>query len=245
MTFWEHLEELRGCLWRIVVAVVMGSVAAFCFKEQLFDAVLAPCHSDFITYRIMKAEPFTLHLVNTALAEQMLIHLKMSLAAGLMLASPYVVYVLFGFIAPALHAEERRWGLRLTLAAYAMFAIGLAVNYFMLFPLTVRFLGLYQVSTEVANMLTLSSYTDTLLMMSIAMGVVFEIPVLSWLLALCGLLRAEWMQHFRRHAVVVILIGAAIITPTADAFTLLAVSLPIWLLYELSILIVKTQNKKC
>lgn len=241
-TFWDHLEVLRGCLWRILVAIVVGGVAAFCMKDPLFDFILAPTRSDFIVYRWMGADAFTLHLINTGLAEQMMIHLKMALCAGLLVASPYVVYVLFSFVAPALYVHERRYSLRLTLAAYLMFIVGLAVNYLTIFPLTVRFLGTYQVSTDIDNMLTISSYIDTLLMMSITFGIVFEIPVLSWLLGKFGLLRAEWMRHFRRHAIVVILIAAAIITPTADMFTLLVVSLPIWLLYELSIVIVRVQE---
>ena len=120
-----------------------------------------------------------------------------------------------------------------------MFLMGVAVNYAVIFPLTVRFLGTYRVSAAIDNMLTLSSYTDTLLMMSLAFGIVFEIPVVCWLLARFGMLRAEWMRRFRRHAIVVILIISAVITPTSDIFTLLIVSLPIWLLYESSILIVK------
>ena len=128
----------------------------------------------------------------------------------------------------------------MTLAAYLMFLLGVGVDYVMVFPMTVRFLGTYQVSGEVSNMLTISSYADTLLMMSLVFGFLFEIPVLSWLLARFGMLRAAWMSHFRRHAIVAILIVAAVITPTADVFTLVIVSLPIWLLYEFSIFIVKS-----
>ena len=155
------------------------------------------------------------------------------------MASPYILYVLFGFISPALYDNERRYSVRLILSAYLMFFVGLAVNYLVMFPFTVRFLGTYQISETVDNMLTVSSYMDTLLMMSMTFGLIFEIPVLSWLLAKFGLIKAEWMRRFRRHAIVAILVVAAIITPTADMFTLVVVSLPIWLLYELSILIVK------
>ncbi|MBQ8055961.1 MAG: twin-arginine translocase subunit TatC, partial [Paludibacteraceae bacterium] len=158
---------------------------------------------------------------------------------GVLLASPYILYVLFGFISPALYDNERRYSVRLILSAYLMFFVGLAVNYLVMFPFTVRFLGTYQISETIDNMLTVSSYMDTLLMMSMTFGLIFEIPVLSWLLAKFGLIKAEWMRRFRRHAIVAILVVAAIITPTADMFTLVVVSLPIWLLYELSILIVK------
>lgn len=244
-SFWDHLEELRGCLWRIVVAVALGSIAAFCLKEALFDFVLAPCHGSFPTYRWLGAEDFELHLINTNLAEQMMIHLKMAMCMGVVVASPYIIYVLYGFIAPALYANERRHSVRLITAAYTMFAVGLAVNYLLIFPLTVRFLGLYQVSPDIDNMLTISSYIDTLLMMSLTFGIVFEIPVMSWLMAKMGILRAEWMARYRRHAFVAILIIAAVITPTADVFTLFVVTLPIWLLYETSILIVKSTTHTC
>lgn len=238
-TFWEHIDELRGCLWRILVAVCVAGVVAFCLKEPLFRLVLAPCHDDFITYRLVGADPFALHLINTGLAEQMLIHLKVAFCMGIVVASPYIIYVLFSFISPALYDNERRYSVRLLLSAYAMFFVGLAVNYLIIFPLTVRFLALYQVSPDVDNMLTISSYIETLLMMSITFGIIFEIPILSWMLSRFGLLKAEWMSRYRRHAIVVILILAAAITPTADVFTLFVVSLPIWFLYEFSILLIK------
>ena len=124
-----------------------------------------------------------------------------------------------------------------------MFLIGTLLNYFLVFPLTVRFLGTYQVSEEVANMLTLQSYMDTLLMLSLVMGIVFELPVVCWVMAKMGLITDSFMSQYRRHAIVIILIVAAIITPTADAFTLFVVALPIWLLYELSIAIVRITIK--
>lgn len=220
-----------------------AAVVAFCFKEALFQLVLAPTRSDFCLYQWIGAEPFELHMVNTLLAEQMLIHIKVALAAGLLAVSPYIIYKVFGFVSPALYANELRIGRRLTLSAYAMFLLGVLLNYLLIFPLTVRFLGTYQVSSEIANMLTISSYVDTLLMMSIVFGVVFEIPVLAWLLARFGVLRARWMQRYRRHAIVAVLVVAAVITPTADAFTLCLVSLPIWLLYETSIFIVRYTEK--
>lgn len=243
LTFWDHLDELRGCLWRIVIATVASAIVAFCLKEPLFDLILAPCHSDFILYRLLGAEPFSLHLINTGLAEQMLIHIKVSICVGIIFASPYIIYVLFRFISPALYSNERRYSIRLTMAAYIMFFVGIVVNYFLIFPLTVRFLGLYQVSQEIDNMLTISSYIDTLMMLSISFGIIFEIPVISWLLARFGLLKSTWMSNYRRQAIVAILVIAAIITPTTDIFTLFVVALPIWLLYEVSIVIVKIRRE--
>ena len=242
MTFWEHLDVLRDSIIRMIVASVVMGVVAFCLKEPLFDIVLAPKDSDFITYRWLGGEAFSINLINTGLAEQFLIHMKVALMVGILVASPYILFLLFRFIAPALYENERRYSVRITVAAYAMFLLGIVVNYFIIFPLTVRFLGTYQVSETVSNMLTISSYIDTMMMMSLIFGIIFEIPVVSWLLAIFGLLKASWMSQYRRHAVIAILILAAAITPTGDALTLVIVALPIWLLYEVSILIVKISN---
>lgn len=244
LTFWEHLDILRGSLIRMLVAAIVAGVAAFLLKDWLFDVVLAPSSSDFITYRLLGVEPFRIELVNTGLTEQFMIHMKVSLVAGILIASPYILYLLFRFISPALYDNERRYSVRLTVAAYLMFLFGVAVNYFVIFPLTVRFLGTYQVSDDIHNLLTISSYVDTLAMMSLVFGIVFEIPVISWLLARFGLLKSVWMSRYRRHAIVAIVIVAAVITPTSDVFTLFMVSLPIWLLYEASVLIIRiTENK--
>lgn len=240
-SFWSHLEALRGCLLRIVAVVLATGVAAFCLKEQMFDVLLAPCRSDFFVYRMLNIDAQNLHLINTVLTEQMMIHIKMAVCLGILLASPYIIYILFGFVAPALYDNERHYSIRLLLSAYLMFLVGVALNFLLIFPVTVQFLGFYQISPEVDNMLTVSSYIDTLLMMSILFGIVFEIPVVSWLLSKFHLIKAEWMKRYRRHAIVVILIIAAIITPTTDPFTLFIVSLPIWLLYEASIFIVKRE----
>lgn len=239
MTFWDHLEALRKDLIRIVVAVLVMGVAAFVLRDPLFRLVLWPTHADFCLWQWIGAEPFSIQLMNTGLAEQMMIHLRVAALMGLLVASPYVLYVLFGFVSPALYEHERRYSVRLLTAAYLCFMTGIVVNYLLVFPLTVRFLGTYQVSAEVANMLTISSYIDTLVMMTMLFGLVFELPVLCWMLGRFGLLRSEWMARYRRHAIVAILVVAALITPTTDIFTLLIVSLPIWLLYEVSILIIK------
>ncbi|SEG13183.1 sec-independent protein translocase protein TatC [Xylanibacter ruminicola] len=239
MTFWDHLDELRSVIIRVLVVTVIAAVVAFCLKDEMFAIVLAPRSSDFITYRLMGVEPFNVSLMNTGLTEQFLIHMKTAMYAGVLVASPYIIYMLFRFVSPALYDNERRYATLLCGSGYLMFMLGTAINYFLIFPLTVKFLGTYQVSPDVVNMLTLQSYMDTLLMMSLVMGIVFELPVVSWILGRMGLVNAQMMQSMRRHAIVAILVVAAIITPTTDAFTLLLVALPIWLLYELSIVIVK------
>jgi len=242
MTFWDHLDELRSVIIRILIITVVAAAVAFCLKEELFAVVLAPRTSEFITYRLMGVEPFSIHLMNTGLTEQFMIHLKTAMYAGILVASPYIIWQLFRFISPALYDNERRYATLLCTSGYLMFMLGTALNYFLIFPLTVKSLGTYQVSPDVANMLTLQSYMDTLIMMCLVMGIVFELPVVSWILGRMGLVNRQMMRSMRRHAVVVILVVAAIITPTTDAFTLFVVALPICLLYEVSILIVNSEK---
>ncbi|MBR1933698.1 MAG: twin-arginine translocase subunit TatC [Prevotella sp.] len=243
LTFWEHLDELRSCIIRSLVVVVVAAAAAFLLKDWLFAVVLAPRSSDFVSYRLLGIdEGFALHLMNTGLTEQFMTHMRVALYAGLLLASPYVLYQLFRFVSPGLYQNERRAATKMVGSAYLMFILGTAVDYFLIFPLTVRFLGTYQVSPDVDNMLTLLSYVDTLIGMSFVMGVVFELPVVCAILGKMGLINSRLMTEYRRHAIVAILIVSAIITPTTDVFTLLVVALPIWLLYEVSIWIVKLTN---
>jgi len=239
MSLWEHLDELRGCIIRMLVAIILTGGFAFCMKESLFDIVLAPHSSDFITWRWLDMMPFQIHLMNTGLTEQFMIHITLSLYAGLLLASPYLLYELSRFISPALYKKERYYCTIAIFFASVLFIFGTIVNYLLVFPLTVRFLGTYQVSDLVSNMLTIRSYIDTFIAMSLVMGVVFELPIVCWILGRIGILNGTLMKRYRRHAIIVMLIIAAIITPTTDVFTLLIVFLPIWLLYKVSILVVK------
>ena len=244
-TFWDHLDELRSVILRSLLVVAIAAIAAFFLKDWLFSVVLAPRSGDFISYRLLGVEnDFQVSLMNTGLTEQFMTHMRVAIYAGLLLASPYVLYQLFGFIAPGLYQNERRAAIWIVVSAYVMFIIGTIVDYLLIFPLTVRFLGTYQVSPDVANMLTLQSYIDTLIGMSFVMGVVFELPVVCAILGKMGLINGTMMSQYRRHAVVAILVISAIITPTTDAFTLLVVALPIWLLYEMSIWIVKLNKTK-
>ena len=243
MTFWSHLDVLRSSLIRMAAVTCVLAIGAFVMKDLLFSIVLAPRSSDFVTYRLLGIDAFHINLMNTGLTEQFMIHMRTALYAGLLLASPYILYELFRFVSPGLYQNERRYAVWIVGAAYVMFLLGTLINYFMVFPLTVRFLGTYQVSPDVANMLTLQSYVDTLLGMSLVLGVVFELPVVCGLMGRMGLLTNSLMSQYRRHAVVAILIVAAIITPTTDVFTLFVVALPIYLLYELSIQIVRITKR--
>lgn len=251
MSFWEHLDVLRSAIIKVVVVALLCGIVAFVFKESLFRIVLAPKYDDFVTYRWLfrlsellgadiTGSNFNVELISTGLAQQFVIHVKTALCFGAICASPYIIYQLFLFVAPALYEVERRYATRVVGAGYLIFLLGMAVSYFLIFPLTFRFLGTYQVSTDVANMITLESYISTLLTMSLSMGIVFEIPVVAWMLAKFGIINSAFLAKYRKHAVVAILVVAAIITPTSDIFTLLVVSLPMYLLYEFSIVIVRS-----
>lgn len=248
-SFWDHLDALRDVLIRIAIVTVACGIVAFVFKDELFRIVLAPKDDTFVTYGWLESlggllpasesAGFSVQLINTGLAQQFIIHVKTALCAGLLCASPYVLYQLFRFVSPALYENERRYAVKVVGSGYLMFMSGVLVSYFLIFPLTFRFLGTYQVSGEVINMISLDSYMGTLIMMCLAMGIVFEMPVVCWFFARLGFLTPEFMSRYRKHAVVLILVVAAVITPTSDVFTLLAVSFPMWILYELSILIVR------
>lgn len=252
-TFWEHLDELRSVLIKVVVVTVVCAIVAFIFKEELFYVVLAPKEPAFVTYKFLAhiggffggdgPESFHVDLINTGLAEQFVIHMKTAACAGLMCASPYILYQLFRFVSPALYKNERKYAVGVVGYGYLMFILGVLVSYFIVFPLTFRFLGTYQVSSEVANMITLQSYISTLILMCLSLGIVFEMPILLWLFAKLGFISSAFMKTYRRHAIVLILIVAAVITPTSDVFTLLVVSFPMYLLYEISIFIVGTVRK--
>ena len=250
-SFWEHLDVLRAAIVKSLLVAVVFGVVAFCFKDEVFAVILAPKDAGFITYRLFyalsglvtesDAPDFLVKLINTDLSEQFIIHIKTALCVGVLCASPYILYQLFRFVSPALYVNERKYVIWVVGGGYAMFLFGVLFSYFMIFPLKFRFLGTYQVSGEVENMIEYDnpeSYISTLMTMSLAMGLVFEIPILSWLFAKLGFLSADFMRKYRKHAIVIILMVAAIITPTSDVFTLSLVALPMWILYETSIWIV-------
>lgn len=250
-TFWDHLDVLRGVLLKIAAVAVVFGIVAFLFKEQLFAIVLAPNNPDFITYRWLEhfsglfsddnAVGFHVQLINTGLAEQFIIHMKTALCAGVLCASPYILYQLYRFVSPALYANERYYAVRTVGWGYLLFIIGVLVSYYLIFPLTFRFLGTYQVAGDVDNMISLQSYMSTLILMCLSLGIVFEMPILAWMFAKMGFINSGFLRKYRKHAIVIILIVAAVITPTSDIFTLLLVSLPMYLLYEASILLISKQ----
>lgn len=224
MTFWDHLDELRSALLKSLIAWVVATIAAFCCKDRLFAFLMQPLGEQ--------------QLINIDVTAQFVTHIQVSLCIGFVIALPFIVWWLFGFVAPALYQEQKRYSVTFLLVSVGLFIAGVALNYWLIFPLSFRFLSLYQVSPMVVNQISLGSYISLLLVLSILMGLLFEVPVLTWLLYKLGILRREHLKRYRGHVFVAILIIAAVITPTGDPFTLMLVTIPVYLLYELSILII-------
>ena len=182
---------------------------------------------------------FTVHLININMAAQFFTHLSTAFWLSVVTAVPYLIYEAWRFIAPALYKEEKRGVRKAFLLGTVMFFIGVAVGYFMVFPLTLRFLATYELSGAIENQISLNSYIDIFMMLILCIGLSFELPLVTWILSLIGLLNRKTMREYRRHSVIVIFILAAIITPTGDPFTLSVVAIPLCLLYEMSIYLMK------
>ena len=165
--------------------------------------------------------------------------MQVAALAGVVLAFPYIIWQLYGFLAPALYPNEKRAAGRIIGFGTLLFLCGVALNYLVIFPFAFRFLASYQVQSDVVNQIALDSYVSTLLILSLLMGLLFEMPLVAWALGKARLIESAWLKRYRRHALVALMILAAVITPTGDAFTLMLVTLPLYMLYELSILMVK------
>ncbi len=258
LTFWDHLDELRKVLIRVLVVWFVLAVAYFMAMPWLFDRViLAPCNNDFIFYDLLRfigekldlhdeffTQEFHVKLVNINLAAPFLIHMSTAFWMSVVTAMPYLFYEVWRFISPALYPNEMR-GVRKAMAiGTVMFFVGVLLGYFIVYPLTLRFLSTYQLSGLIENQISLNSYIDNFMMLNLCMGAAFELPLLAWLLSLLGLVNKAFLRKYRRHAVVVIVILAAVITPTGDPFTLSVVAIPLYLLYELSILMIKDRKEE-
>lgn len=252
MSFWDHLDALRGVLVRMAVVVVVIAIALFALMPRIFDGIiLAPCHGDFVLYRLFSritslipgveafsTTDFHVNLINIQLASQFFIHMSTSFYLALVISFPVLMYLLWTFVSPALYPKEKHGVKTAFLMGNIMFFLGVAVGYFVVFPVTLRFLADYHVSAMVPNQISLDSYMDTFMMLLFVMGLIFELPLLSWMLGNIGVLHREFFARYRRHAAVVLLILAAFITPTGDPFTFTIVFLPIYILYEISALLV-------
>jgi sec-independent protein translocase protein TatC len=253
MSFWDHLEELRWMLFRIIIALIIFAVGAFFIMPWFFDGVImAPAKSDFFLYNFLCNlsnkysflpdfcdNDFHVEIINIELTAQFFRHLSTSGWMALVLIVPYILFEVWRFVSPALYEHEKkniRW---VFLFGSIMFFIGCVVGYSFIFPMALRFLYEYQLSEVIRNQTNLDSYLDIFLAMVLIMGLVFEMPLISWLLSQIGILKRSFFKKFRRHAVVILVILAAIITPTGDPFTLSLVFIPLYSLYELSVFLVK------
>ena len=254
MTFWEHLDELRKVLFRSALVIVALMAGIFMAKDFVFNTVVfAPINSDFALYRfidkvlVLMGMPtlpeFKLSLINIDLSAQFFIHISTTFYFALVLAVPFIVYQLWKFVSPALYDNEKRAAKAAFAFAGVLFLLGVLVGYYLIFPLTLRFLGTYQVSMEVTNQISLQSYISMFTWLILIMGVVFEMPSLAVILSKIGILTKSFLKKYRRHAFVVMLVLAAFITPSGDPFTLMAVGLPLYGLYELSILVCRDIDK--
>ena len=239
MTFWDHLDALRASLIKVIVAFLVVAIGLFPFKVFLFDnLILAPTKSDFWIYKLLGAD-FSLNLVNIELTTQFMIHMKMTLLCAAVLVFPYMVYQVWKFIAPALYSNEKNAIGKAFLLSSFLFYAGVVISYLIIIPLMLNFFSGYQVSGDVPNMFSLSSYISIFTSMALTFGIVFEFPILTILLSNLGLLHRESMNQYRRHAVCAIVVLAAVITPSGDPFSLAIVAVPLYLLYEFSVLICK------
>lgn len=249
-SFWGHVEVLRWLLIRCIVLVFGLAVAAFCFKDFVFEQlILAPCKTNFITYRLLGkiglvANVEQIDLININLASQLMTHLSISFYLALVVAFPYLITEIWIFVKPALYRNERKPAVIAILAFFFQFFLGMAIAYYLIFPLTFNFLGTYQVSAKVVNQISLSSYIGTFIGLMFMMGLVFEMPIVAFFFARIGILKSSFLQRARKVAVVLVLVAAAFITPSTDVFTMCLVALPLWFLYELSIIVTRKAEPK-
>lgn len=246
-TFGGHLEILRKMLFRIIAVVIVLAAIIFCFKKETFSILLAPRHSDFCTFRLIEHclqalgwdfhfDKYNIPFISTELSAQFMTHITVSCILAVLLASPYIVFELFKFISPALYDSEKKYSYFVAVIIYALFVLGLLMSYFVLFPISFQFLATYQVDESITSTITLDSYISTFTTLTFLMGVVFQLPVFAYILGKMGFLDADLLRKYRAYAFVIIMIIAAIITPP-DIFTLILVTIPIYGLYEASILV--------
>jgi sec-independent protein translocase protein TatC len=256
MSFWDHLEELRGHIFRSLIAVVILAGVAFANRHVIFDwIILAPSSSHFITYRLLCRLGHFLHaqslcitnmhlkIINIKMSGQFLTHMYISIVAGFIVAFPYVLWEIWRFVRPALHENEKKYSRGGLLVSTSLFLLGVVFSYFLIVPLTVNFLGTYSVSSDVVNQISLTSYISTVVSVTFAVGIVFELPILVYFLTRIGLITPMMMKKNRKYMFVILLTISAIITPP-DVFSQMMVMIPLWLLYEASIIVSKRVYKR-
>lgn len=247
MSFWDHLEELRSHLFRSLAAIMIFAIAAFIGKKFVFDyVILAPKDVDFITNRVLCRlgeilsidalciGNLNLSMQNIQMSGQFMTHMYVSIIVGLIVAAPYVIWELWRFIMPALHPKEKKHSRGAVVVSSLLFLSGVLFAYFLIVPLTINFLGSYQVSQAIPNQIQLNSYISTVMSVTIAVGIVFELPILVYFLTKVGIITPAFMKKNRKYMLVIVLILSAIITPP-DIFSQILVCIPLLGLYEISI----------
>lgn len=252
MSFFEHIEELRWHLLRSAASVLIVMVVVFLMKDFVFQQViLGPTSPDFITYRVICNYlpdvcfyPQHLQIITRDIQEQFLSHIKVSMWLGFIIAFPYILYELWKFIRPGLYKKEIKAARGMVFLCSMLFLSGVAFGYFIITPIAVTFLASYSVSPEIANTTTLAALVNSITMFTLPVGLIFETPVILYFLAKIGLVSGDFLTQYRRHAIVVIVIVAAVITPSPDVFSQMMVAIPLYLLYEVSIIVVKRIDKE-
>lgn len=256
MSFWDHLEELRWTVLRSLIAVLTLSIIAFFNREVIFDQViLAPSTSDFVTNRLLCRlgewlsiesicmDTLKLKIINISMSGQFLTHMYISFVAGFVIGFPFILNEFWRFIRPALKQGEARYSSNAVLVGSALFFLGVLFSYYLIVPLTVNFLGTYQVSSDVMNQISLNSYISTVVSVTFSVGIVFELPIIVFFLTKIGLVTPAFMKKNRKYMLVILLIVSAIITPP-DVFSQILVCIPLMGLYELSIYASERIQKK-
>lgn len=255
LTFGGHLEVLRKMLFRVLCVAGVFVVTVFCLKDTVWQILLAPSEWSFCTYRWVESvlqaigmhdfrfEEFHVDLIATDLSSQFMTHITTACMIGLLLASPYVLYELFRFVSPALYENERKYSAFVVVIVYVQFLLGVLMTYYVLFPISFRFLGTYSVAERIHSTITLDSYVETFSTLTLLMGLVFQLPVIAFVLAKIGLINYQVLTRYRRYAFFVIMVVAAIITPP-DVMTLVLVTIPLYLLYEVCIWVIRIVEKK-
>ncbi len=251
MSFFEHIEELRWHIIRALVSVLVVSVVVFIMKNFVFHyVILGPTTQNFITYKVFCNllpdfcfYPQNLQIITRDIQEQFISHLKVSLWLGFIVAFPYIFYEFWRFIKPGLYKNEIRAARGMVLICSSLFLLGVAFGYFIISPLAITFLSTYSVSPTIANTTTLAALVNSMTMFTLPVGLVFEMPVIMYFLAKIGLVSGSFLAQYRRHAVVIIVILAAIITPP-DAITQMIIAIPLYALYEISIVVTRRIDRE-
>ncbi len=252
MTFFEHIEALRWHLFRAALSVLVVSVAVFSAKSFVFQyVILGPVSPDFVTYKLFCSispkfcfYPESLHIITRDIQEQFISHIKVSLWLGFIVAFPYVFYEFWKFIKPGLYKKEIKAARGMVFICSFLFLLGVSFGYFLISPVAITFLSSYSVSPDVDNTTTLAALVNNMTMFTLPTGLIFEMPVVMYFLAKIGIVSSAFLAKYRRHSVVFITILAALITPTADAFTLLMVGIPLYALYEVSIIVTRRIDRE-